>query len=104
MKMALKFSVAAAVLLASTMAVGDAIAQNRGTETTFRVVYVSEIGSDSERSQLLSSATPSRIAEAQQALSDDPRLTRDLRGMGIQLRNVIRRDRTWSGSYVIYVR
>jgi len=104
MKKTWKIGIFATAPVVSTLTFGETIAQPRDRGMKVRIAFVGEIGSDSQRTQLLSTATESRFAATQQASADNPGLTRELRGRGVQLRNVIRHDRIWSGANIFYVR
>lgn len=69
-----------------------------------KIFFVSQVGTKSERASILASATKSRIAQVQAQLRREPKLVYWLRAHGVEIRNIIARERAWDGREMIYVK
>lgn len=96
-------AIAIAGLISIAAIVGDAASRDK-LQPPFRIVFVSHIEPKSARASIRSKATKARIAALQKELVSDPVLARKLRARGIQISNVIGRERALNGVTIIYVR
>lgn len=70
----------------------------------YRIVFVSQISSNSERRRIISLGTVDRMSSIQRELAGDPVFIGVLRSRGVRLHHVIGSQRTGNGRVIVYMR
>jgi hypothetical protein len=76
----------------------------RTANTSFRIMFIRDIGSPGEKALIHTRATKSRVSSIQNEILANPALTKMLIEQGVGIRDIVGRSPTMSGSTIYYVR